>query len=282
MSRKDLLKDCSISHLMDCGQYLHYPKDNISPFKILPQKRNGFNFQEAIVGSAQLEGGKKKRISLGKRKGKEQVKGPQELDTSLNEFVEVRFHENCPPIVDLSGPLDFTPSKPSQIAGASTFLLATPINFLYKFQSVWTTPHHPSPIFFPSIWPPRWQYIVFPFSQANIVVEKHSSTKRSEEYDQICAFIHEVIHRQFILAFSLFLFNSLLCFLHLRHLVQVNLENKVNFIFVDILGNLPIPLVSSSPKVFVWNKQDEDYVVSISTLSTSFWPLTRLCFFSPT
>ncbi len=168
-----------------------------------------------------------------KRKGKEQVKGPQEL----------------------SGPLDFTPSKPSQIVGASTFLLGTPINFLDTFQSAQTIPPHPSPIVLPSIQPPRWQYIVFPFSQANIIVEKCYSTKWLEEYDRICAFIHKIIHRQFILAFFLFLSNSLLCFL-----------TRLILLLLIFLGTFP----------FHWFPIPQRFSYGISKIMITLCPF-RLC-----
>jgi hypothetical protein len=68
---KDLLKDWSSSHLVHYGWYMDYPKDNTPSYKILFQKRNEPRFQKAIVSSAQLERGKKKGTSLGKRMGKE-------------------------------------------------------------------------------------------------------------------------------------------------------------------------------------------------------------------
>jgi hypothetical protein len=57
--------------------------------------------------------GWKKRTFLGKRKGKELLRGPQESKIGPNVFVEVPLHENHPPIMDLSVPGYFTPSKPS-------------------------------------------------------------------------------------------------------------------------------------------------------------------------
>jgi hypothetical protein len=71
MFYKNLLKDWSSSHLVHCGWYLDYPKDNTPSSKILFQKSNEPTFQKAIVSSSQRERGKNKRTFLGKRMGKE-------------------------------------------------------------------------------------------------------------------------------------------------------------------------------------------------------------------
>ncbi len=195
MFHKDLFKDWSSSHFVDYGRYLDCPKHSTSSFKILLQERNEPSFQEAILSStnAQPKGEKNKRISLGNKKGKEQLRLQyKELETSPGSFVEVPLHKNHIPIVDLSAPMDFTPSRPFKTVGPFASLLGTPNIFLDTFRSSQTTPPCPNPIVLPSTRPLGWQCKKIPFSQPSVAMEKHSSTKWPEEYDRISAFIHEI------------------------------------------------------------------------------------------
>jgi hypothetical protein len=53
--------------------------------------------------------------------------------------------------------------------------------------------------------------------------------------------------------------------------VQFNLENKVNFVHANILRNVLVPLVSlSSPKIPLWNKRGEDWILSIFDFTKKF------------
>ncbi len=52
--------------------------------------------------------------------------------------------------------------------------------------------------------------------------------------------------------------------------MQINPDNKVNLILVDVLRKLLIPLAFSSIDIPLWNKWDEDYVVSIFNFVNKF------------
>jgi hypothetical protein len=69
MFHKDPLKDWSFSHLVHCGEYLNYLKDNILSFEILLQKKNEINFQEVIVSSTQPKRGGGEMDLFGEKKG---------------------------------------------------------------------------------------------------------------------------------------------------------------------------------------------------------------------
>jgi hypothetical protein len=57
------------------------------------------------------------------------------------------------------------------------------------------------------------------------------------------------------------------------HHVQINPENKVNLVLVDVFGKLLILLAFSSIDIRLWNKWDEDYIVSIFNFVNKFLTL---------
>ncbi len=128
-----------------------------------------------------LKGKKGKWTSLGKGKGKEQLKRPQESKTGLDVFVENPLPKNLPPIVNLNALRDFTPSKPSYIVGPTTFPFNVPKKIWDSIWTYWSTPPYPSPRVLPCVRPPRWQCKVFPFSKPSIMMERISFGKWPKE-----------------------------------------------------------------------------------------------------
>jgi hypothetical protein len=44
----------------------------------------------------------------------------------------------------------------------------------------------------------------------------------------------------------------------------MNPSGKVQLVFIDILGNLPIPLVSKNPDdMLAWNKKVDEYIARV-------------------
>ncbi len=114
----------------------------------------------------------------------------------------VPLHNDHPPIMDLSAPMDFTPSNTSQTVGPFAFPFGAPNIFLGSFWSLRSIPLCPNPRVLFTIWPPDDSGICF-----------YSLTKWPKEYDRILAFIHEVSSREIHFCFPfnlmhLLFFNS--------------------------------------------------------------------------
>jgi len=46
--------------------------------------------------------------------------------------------------------------------------------------------------------------------------------------------------------------------------MQMNLSGKVQFVFANILGYLPIPFISKKPNdIPMWNKKVDEYIVGV-------------------
>ncbi len=46
--------------------------------------------------------------------------------------------------------------------------------------------------------------------------------------------------------------------------MQMNLGGTVQFIFANVLGNLPIPLISNKRNdILMWNKKVDEYIVGV-------------------
>jgi hypothetical protein len=72
MYRKDLLKDWTFAHLLDCAYYLDSSKDNTLTLKFEIREKHELEFFQGL-GALEKETQNKKRLEGGKRRGKRQV-----------------------------------------------------------------------------------------------------------------------------------------------------------------------------------------------------------------
>jgi hypothetical protein len=57
----------------------------------------------------------------------------------------------------------------------------------------------------------------------------------------------------------------------------MNLNGKVQLVFVDIPRNLPIPLISKNPNdIHAWNRKVDEYMLDFLILPKCFWLLMGL------
>ncbi len=62
--------------------------------------------------------------------------------------------------------------------------------------------------------------------------------------------------------------------------MQVNPKDKANLVLIDDLGNVHVPLVSfNSPEIPLWNKQGEDWIISIFDFIENFLTFDGAMFF---
>jgi hypothetical protein len=87
MFLKDLFKDWSTPHLLQCGWYFDCLKDNTPTLEIPMRESIEPYFMETLASSVetQVEGGRQKMVTKGKGKLKEKVTEPPSSDA----FVEV-------------------------------------------------------------------------------------------------------------------------------------------------------------------------------------------------
>jgi hypothetical protein len=88
MFRKDLFKDWLAPHLLHCGWYLNYPKDNTPTLEIPSRKSIEPAFMETLTSfvETQVEGGRWKVASKGKGKLKEKMVEPPSFDAFMEVF----------------------------------------------------------------------------------------------------------------------------------------------------------------------------------------------------
>ncbi len=140
-----------------------------------------------------------------------------------------------------------------------------------SFCSSHFTPSHPNSIVLSSIKLPKWQCNVFPFPWLSIVVEKINTRKWLKEIEMISSFVHQVIPFSMFFFCRKFLFIFWFSFMHLFLPMQVNIKDTVHLVFVNIPRNLLVPLVFTIPsKIPIWNKQVDDYIISIFNFVEKF------------
>lgn len=100
MYLKDLFKDWNSFHLVNYGWYLNCPKDNTTTSKFSLCEKNEQGFQEVLQFSisTQMQEGKNKGFTLGKRNQTKDI-GPSQWVKSIKE---IHLDVTLAPIVDLN------------------------------------------------------------------------------------------------------------------------------------------------------------------------------------
>jgi len=91
MFQKDMLKHWPTSHLLQCGWYFNYPKNNTHTLETPLRESIEPSFKETLANSigTHVEGGKRKIISKVKGKLKEKMIKPPSSDA--NQAPLLRF-----------------------------------------------------------------------------------------------------------------------------------------------------------------------------------------------
>jgi hypothetical protein len=72
MYKKDMLRDLTPPHFLDCGWYLDFLKENIFPSKFEIREKHESRFLQGL-GALEKETLSKKKLEGGKRRGKRQI-----------------------------------------------------------------------------------------------------------------------------------------------------------------------------------------------------------------
>ncbi len=79
------------------------------------------------------------------------------------------------------------------------------------------------------------------------------------------------VYFTFFSLYNIVLINFLGCINFFLFFVHMNPNGKVQLIFIDVLGNFPIPLMSKDPNdIPAWNKKVDEYIIGVFLFCLDF------------